>query len=69
MQELTSSVQWVSLKKFNYAFLIVAFVSFIYLSSYFQWMVACCPEDYESMTDWNAAQNMFWMISFPLSLI
>ena len=52
---------------FNYAFLTLVFVSLIYLSSYFQWMVACCPEDYESMTDWNAAQNMFWMISFPLT--
>lgn len=52
-------------KGINWAYLAVAVITFIYLNSMFQWWVDCCPEAYESMTDWNAAKGLACIVYVP----
>lgn len=51
----------------NWIYLILAIISFVYLNSMFQWSVDCCPEKYDSMYDWNAAQGLTWIVSVPIT--
>lgn len=51
----------------NWLYLMIAILSFIYLNSKFQWSVECCPENYDSMYDWNASKNLTWVVSIPVT--
>lgn len=56
----------ISRKVFNWIYLGVVIVSFIYLFSMLQWSVECCPENYESMYDWDASKSLTWIIHLPI---
>ena len=51
----------------NWLYFILAIISFIYLNSMFQWSVECCPDKYDSMSDWNASKGLTPIISIPTS--
>jgi len=53
----------------NWIYLLVAIISFIYLNSMFQWSVECCPEKYDSMSDWNASKGLTWIVSVPVTFV
>ena len=47
----------------------VALFTFIYIFSKLQWSVECCPENYESMVDWNANKGISYLINIPLTFM
>ena len=51
----------------NWLYFILATISFVYLNSMFQWYVECCPDEYDSMYDWNASKGLTWIISVPIT--
>ena len=51
----------------NCLYFVLAIISFIYLNSMFQWLVECCPDEYDSMYDWNASKGLTWIVSVPIS--
>ena len=53
----------------NYIYLLFAAFSFIYLNSMLNWTVECCPEDYDSMSDWNASKGLSWIVFLPVSFL
>ena len=53
----------------NRIYLVIAVFTFIYFNSMFQWSVECCPDEYESMFDWNASKGLSWIIHLPLVFI
>ena len=55
--------------KKNKIYLVVAIISFIYLTSFFQWTTECCPEEYDSMYDWNASKGIAWVVYLPITFI
>jgi hypothetical protein len=64
---------WVYFKKnggrkpFNTVYLFVVVFSFVYLNSMLHWSIECCPENYESMSEWSAAKSLAWIIHLPFS--
>ncbi len=34
-----------------------------------QWTVECCPENYESMFDWNASKGLSWIVHLPVTFV
>jgi len=54
---------------FNKIYLIIAVLSFMYWNSMFQWLVDCCPEEYESMSYWKASSSLSWIYRVPLSTV
>jgi hypothetical protein len=53
----------------NWIYLGVVTFTFIYLNSMFQWSVDCCPNEYDSLSNWNAAKGLSWIIYLPLTFI
>lgn len=53
----------------NKIYFIIAIISFIYLTSMFQWSTDCCPKDYDSMYDWNASKGIAWIIYIPVTFV
>lgn len=51
----------------NGLYFILAIISFVYLNSMFQWSVECCPDEYDSMYDWNASKGLTWIVSVPIT--
>jgi uncharacterized membrane protein len=51
----------------NRLYFILAIISFVYLNSMFQWSVECCPDKYDSMSDWNASKGLTWIVSVPIT--
>ncbi len=59
----------ISRRTLNSIYVILAIFSFIYLNSMFQWSVECCPENYDSMSDWNASIGLTWIVSVPITFV
>lgn len=53
----------------NWLYFVVALFNFIYFYSIFQWSVECCPNEYESMYDWNASKSLSIIVYLPLVFI
>ncbi len=62
-------VKSIKRKTVNWLYLVVAIISFVYLNSLFQWSVNCCPEQYDSMSDWNASKGLSWIVSVPITFM
>lgn len=66
---LISQIKKIGRRTINAIYLGVVVCSFIYLNSMFQWSVECCPNEYESMSDWNATKSLVWMVHLPFSFV
>ena len=47
----------------------LAIFAVVFTFSQLQYSIENSAEDYESMSDWNAAKGLSWVIFFPITLI